>query len=257
MAGKKPKAQATAEGQEAGAAAAAEPAAAAPRQELPAQPAFIQILDAYLARDPAARSRLDVVLNSTGLKAVGWHHLCHWVWNLSFWSWSPQTLARMLANVGRWLTGIEIHPQAKVGRRLFIDHGMGVVIGSTTTIGDDVSIYQGVTLGGITQTDKGKRHPSIGDRAIIGAGAKVLGPIEVGADARVGSNAVVVKDVPAGVTVVGVPAHPAGSPAAKKGFVAYGGACCDEEDPARLAAELRELKEEVAKLRRERKDKDG
>ena len=250
MAARKPKAQAA--GQEAGAAEAAEaaPPAAAPPRELPAQPAFIQMLDAYLARDPAARSRMDVVLNSTGLKAVGWHHLCHRLWR-----WGLKTLARMLANIGRFFTGIEIHPEAKVGRRLFIDHGVGVVIGSTTVIGDDVSIYQGVTLGGITQVDKGKRHPSIGDRAIIGAGAKVLGPIEVGADARVGSNAVVVKDVPAGETVVGVPAHPAGSPAAKKGFVAYGGACCDDDDPARLAAELRELKAEVAQLRSKAQEK--
>lgn len=150
-------------------------------------------------RDPAARNWLEVLLNYPGLHAVLMHRMNHklWLWNL-------KTLARWLSQFSRWLTGIEIHPGATIGRRFFIDHGMGVVIGETAEIGDDVTIYQGVTLGG-TSWKKGKRHPTLEDGVIVGAGAKVLGPFTVGRNARIGSNAVVTKEVPESATVVGIP----------------------------------------------------
>lgn len=150
-------------------------------------------------RDPAARNWFEVLLNYPGLHAI----LCHRVHH-RLWKWRLKTLARWLSQVARWFTGIEIHPGAKIGRRFFIDHGMGVVIGETAEIGDDVTIYQGVTLGG-TSWKKGKRHPTLEDGVIIGAGAKVLGPFTVGKNARVGSNAVVTKEVPESATVVGIP----------------------------------------------------
>jgi serine O-acetyltransferase len=150
-------------------------------------------------RDPAARNAFEVLTTYPGLHAVLFHRLSH-----RLWCWRLRWLARVLSNVGRWLTGIEIHPGARLGRRFFIDHGMGVVIGETAEIGEDCTIYHGVTLGG-TSWKKGKRHPTLRDRVVVGAGAKILGPIEVGDDARVGSNAVVLKDVPAGATVVGIP----------------------------------------------------
>ena len=210
--------------------------------------AMLAVLDSYQERDPAVRNRLEVALTSTGLHAVMWHRMCHFLWSKGL-----CLVARMLSNVGRWLFGIEIHPQVQIGRRLFIDHGMGIVIGSTSVIGDDVSIYQGVTLGGITQSDKGKRHPTLGDGAVIGAGAKVLGPITIGANARVGSNAVVVKDVPDNVTVVGVPARLAGGD--KGGFVAYAGTECEDDehkrmvaDVASLSAVVKELEEKIKRL---------
>ena len=151
------------------------------------------------SRDPAARNTLEVLLNYPGLHAVLFHRLAHWLWHHNL-----KQLARVLSTFSRWLTGIEIHPGARIGRRFFIDHGMGVVIGETTEIADNVTLYQGVTLGG-TSWEKGKRHPTVLEGTIVGAGAKVLGPITVGADARIGSNAVVVKDVPPGATVVGIP----------------------------------------------------
>src|SRR5690554_2194717 len=150
-------------------------------------------------RDPAARSRWEVLLCYPGLHAVWLHRIAHWLWLRD-----ARLLARMVSNLGRWLTGIEIHPGARVGRRFFIDHGMGVVIGETAEIGDDVTLYQGVTLGG-TSWNKGKRHPTLEDGVIVGAGAKILGPFSVGAGAKVGSNAVVTKEIPAGATVVGIP----------------------------------------------------
>jgi serine O-acetyltransferase len=150
-------------------------------------------------RDPAARNFFEVLTNYPGLHAIWWHRLNHKLWT-SNWKW----LARFLSTVARWLTGVEIHPGAKIGRRFFIDHGMGVVIGETAEIGDDVTLYHGVTLGG-TSWNPGKRHPTLGNNVVIGAGAKVLGPLYVGENARIGSNAVVVKDVPAGATVVGIP----------------------------------------------------
>ncbi|AJQ96084.1 serine O-acetyltransferase [Gynuella sunshinyii] len=150
-------------------------------------------------RDPAARNFFEVITTYPGLHAVLFHRLSH-----KLWCWDFKWLARMLSTFARWLTGIEIHPGAKIGRRFFIDHGMGVVIGGTAEIGDDVTIYQGVTLGG-TSLEPGKRHPTLENNVIVGAGAKILGPFTVGEGARIGSNAVVTKPVPAGATVVGVP----------------------------------------------------
>ncbi len=152
-------------------------------------------------RDPAARSTLEVMFAYPGLHALWLHRINHW-----FWTHGLFLLARFSSHVTRFLTGIEIHPGARIGPRFFIDHGMGVVIGETTEIGADCSIYHGVTLGGTTW-NKGKRHPTLEPGVIIGAGAKVLGPITLGAGARIGSNAVVVRDVPPGSTVVGVPGH--------------------------------------------------
>jgi len=150
-------------------------------------------------RDPAARNSFEVLTTYPGLHAVLLYRLSHF-----YWSWGLKWLARLTSSFGRLLTGIEIHPGAKIGRRFFIDHGMGVVIGETAEIGDDVTLYHGVTLGGTTWK-KGKRHPTLANDVVVGAGAKVLGPIEIGEGARIGSNAVVVKDVPAGATVVGIP----------------------------------------------------
>lgn len=150
-------------------------------------------------RDPAARSSFEILTTYPGLHAIWWHRVCHKLWRGN-WKW----LARFLSTIARWLTGVEIHPGAKIGRRFFIDHGMGVVIGETAEIGDDVTLYHGVTLGG-TSWNPGKRHPTLANGVVIGAGAKVLGPLMVGENARIGSNAVVVKDVPAGATVIGIP----------------------------------------------------
>ena len=152
-------------------------------------------------RDPAARTRWEVITCYPGFHALLFHRLAHCLWGLEF-KW----LARFVSHIARWLTGIEIHPGASIGRRFFIDHGMGVVIGETAEIGDDCTLYHGVTLGG-TSWNKGKRHPTLGNGVVIGAGAKVLGPITVGAGAKIGSNAVVVKEVPAGATAIGIPAR--------------------------------------------------
>ena len=152
-------------------------------------------------RDPAARNAFEVLTTYPGLHAVILHRISHRLWR-----WRLKWLARFLAMFSRWLTGIEIHPAAHVGRRFFIDHGMGVVIGETAIIGDDCTIYHGVTLGGTTW-GKGKRHPTLCNNVVVGAGAKVLGPIVVGEGARIGSNAVAVRDVPSGSTVVGIPGH--------------------------------------------------
>ena len=185
-------------------------------------------------RDPAARTFFEVLTTYPGLHAILLHRFAHGLWGMGF-KW----LARLSSHLARWLTGIEIHPGAKIGRRVFIDHGMGVVIGETAEVGDDCTLYHGVTLGG-TSWQKGKRHPTLAPGVIIGAGAKVLGPITVGAGAKVGSNAVVVKDVPAGATAVGIPArileaekekHAAIEAAANKlGFSAYG-VGADMNDP--------------------------
>ena len=152
-------------------------------------------------RDPAARSALETIFTCPGFQAILLHRLNHWLWNKKLY-----LLARFSAHIARFFTGVEIHPGAKIGRRFFIDHGMGIVIGETSEIGNDVSIYHGVTLGGTTW-QKGKRHPTLKDNVVIGAGAKILGPITVGEGARIGCNSVVVKDVPADATVVGVPGH--------------------------------------------------
>lgn len=156
-------------------------------------------VDSVIERDPAARSKLEVMLVYSGLHAVWIHRITHWLWGHKV-----RFLARWISQFARWFTGIEIHPGATIGPGFFIDHGMGVVIGETAEIGADVTLYHGVTLGG-TSLNKKKRHPTIGDRVVIGAGAKVLGAIEIGADSRVGANAVVVKSVPENSVVVGVP----------------------------------------------------
>ena len=189
-------------------------------------------------RDPAARNTFDVLTTYPGIHAVLMHRFTHGLWMAGL-KW----LARVFSNLARWYTGIEIHPGAVIGRRFFIDHGMGVVIGETTEIGDDCTLYHGVTLGG-TSWDKGKRHPTLGNNVVIGAGAKVLGPIEIGDGVRIGSNAVVLKSVPADMTVVGVPGRLVGvthepddkrqAIAKKMGFDAYG-ATRDMPDPVATA----------------------
>jgi len=188
-------------------------------------------------RDPAARNTFDVLTTYPGVHAMLFHRLAHRLWGFGL-AWP----ARLIAMLSRWLTGIEIHPAARIGRRFFIDHGMGVVIGETAEIGDDCTLYHGVTLGG-TSWEKGKRHPTLKDNVVVGAGAKVLGPITLGSGSRIGSNAVVVKDVPEGGTMVGVPGRLAvrverderrEAFARKIGFDAYGGAQ-DMPDPVARA----------------------
>ncbi len=161
-------------------------------------------VEAVFQRDPAARSRLEVVLCYPGVHALIFHRVAHACWVRDW-----KLTGRFVSQVGRFMTGIEIHPGAVIGRRFFIDHGMGVVIGETAEIGDDVTLYQGVSLGGVS-LDPGKRHPTLGNGVVVGAGAAVLGPFTVGDGARIGSNAVVVREVPAGVTVVGIPARATG-----------------------------------------------
>ncbi len=178
-------------------------------------------------RDPAARHTLEILTTYPGVHAVLFHRLAHACWNIQL-KW----LARVISHFSRWITGIEIHPGAKLGRRLFIDHGMGIVIGETAEIGEDCTLYHGVTLGG-TSWQKGKRHPTLGNNVVIGAGAKVLGPLSVGDNARIGSNSVVVKDVEPGATMVGLPAHAVGSDDYKRAngqFDAYGHKP-DDDDP--------------------------
>jgi serine O-acetyltransferase len=156
---------------------------------------------AVLESDPAARSAFEVIILYPGLHAVWVHHLSHWLWRHGL-----RFMARYVSQVARLFTGIEIHPAAELGRRLFIDHGMGTVIGETAIVGDDVTLYQGVTLGG-TGKEKGKRHPTLGDKVVIGSGAKVLGNITIGDNCRIGAGSVVLRNVPANSTIVGVPGH--------------------------------------------------
>lgn len=163
---------------------------------------FRQIRDdinSVFDRDPAALSALEIIFCYPGLHAVWLHRIAHWFWQQGWFF-----LGRFISHISRFLTGIEIHPGAKIGKRFFIDHGMGVVIGETAEIGDDVTIYHGVTLGGVTW-DKVKRHPTLEDKVVVGSGAKILGPFTVGRGARIGSNSVVVKEVPPNATVVGIP----------------------------------------------------
>jgi serine O-acetyltransferase len=179
-------------------------------------------------RDPAARSTWEVLTCYPGLHAVWLHRVAHWFWRIGL-KW----VGRLVSHLSRWFTGIEIHPAVIVGRRVFIDHGMGVVIGETAEIGDDCTIYQGVTLGGTSLYRGAKRHPTLGRRVVVSAGAKVLGGFTVGDDAKVGSNAVVLKEVPPGATVVGVPGRivegsEKGSD--KPQFAAYG-VVPNQEDP--------------------------
>src|SRR6266704_6640773 len=190
--------------------------------------------------DPAARTRWEVLTCYPGLHALTWHRwVAHPLWHRGL-----RWLARWLSHWARWLTGIEIHPGATIGRRVFIDHGMGVVIGETAELGDDCTLYHGVTLGG-TSWNKGKRHPTLKQGVVIGAGAKLLGPIVVGEGAKIGSNAVVVKDVPAGATALGIPARvildeqdkTREEKAAKLGFSAYAVTSKAEDDPLAKAVQ--------------------
>jgi serine O-acetyltransferase len=200
-------------------------------------------IEAVFERDPAARSRREVLLCYPGVHARLIHRAAHALWRRGW-----HLAGRCLSQLGRFLTGIEIHPGAQIGRRLFIDHGMGVVIGETAVIGDDVTLYHQVTLGGVS-TKPGKRHPTVGDGVVIGAGAAVLGPITVGRGARIGSNAVVLKDVPPGATMVGVPARAVGpqpAAAAETCFPAYGTGPGASVDP--VVRTLERLAEEVERL---------
>ncbi|MFU0799435.1 MAG: serine O-acetyltransferase [Xylanivirga thermophila] len=158
-------------------------------------------INAVLERDPAARNAFEVLLCYPGIHAIILHRIAHWFYNKGW-----RLIARIISQINRFITGIEIHPAAKIGKGLFIDHGMGVVIGETAEIGDNVTIYQGATLGG-TGKETGKRHPTIGNNVVISTGAKVLGPFKVGDNSKIGANAVVLKEVPANCTAVGVPAH--------------------------------------------------
>ena len=205
-------------------------------------------IDATLARDPAARSRLEVVLCYPGFHALLYYRFGNWLWRRG-WHLS----GRFVSHVGRVLSGIEIHPGARIGKRLFIDHGMGVVIGETAEIGDDCTLYHGVTLGGTRPSrDQGgqKRHPTIGNDVIVGSGAQVLGPIRVGDGARIGAASVVLKDVPDGATMVGNPARQVGRRAASgeapPAFEPYG---ISGEIPDPIARALNALLDEVSSLR--------
>jgi serine O-acetyltransferase len=211
---------------------------------------LIEEIDAYMERDPAAHSRLMVIVSYPGLHAHIWHWFAHWLWGIRLF-----ILARLVGHFGRWITGIEIHPAATIGRRFVIDHGMGVVIGETAEIGDDVTLYHGVTLGGIAPAVESdsqkqvKRHPTLMDGAIVGSGAQILGPVIVGRNARIGANAVVVKDVPDGVTVVGIPAKPVDAPIeASDRFAAYG--TPTDDTPAREERAIAGLLNEMSTLRR-------
>ncbi len=226
-------------------------------------------IQTVFTRDPAAHSTWEVITTSPGLHAIWLYYLSHGLWRRN-WRWS----GRFLSHLARWLTGVEIHPGADIGRRFFIDHGMGVVIGETSQIGDDCSIYHGVTLGGTTW-QKGKRHPTLQESVVVGAGAKILGPITVGSGAKIGSNAVVVRNVPDGATVVGIPGHilqPKERRATGRGpvvkstdadapaFDAYASSA-DTTDPIQrdletLMERVRELEQELHALRTQGKQKD-
>ena len=208
-------------------------------------------IDGIMQRDPAARSRLEVALCYPSFHAMLFYRLSHWLWTREW-----RLPARFLSNIGRLLTDIEIHPGARIGKRFFADHGLGVVIGETAEIGDDVTLYQGVTLGGVSPSVNSaaqvgvKRHPTLADGVIIAAGAKIIGPIVVGAGARVGAKAVVLREVQPGTTVVGIPARVAGRSrprdAEERDFAAYGLTESGINDPLMKSVEA--LQEQVARL---------
>ena len=215
---------------------------------------------AILERDPAARGTFEVLTCYPGLHALWLHRIAHYFWKTeaSVFQW----VGRFISMIARWLTGIEIHPGARLGRGVFIDHGMGVVIGETTEIGDHCTIYQGVTLGGTSLVKGSKRHPTLASGVVVGAGAKVLGPFTVGEGAKIGSNAVVIKAVPAGATVIGIPARVVDEKYADSmarqtegdRFAAYG-VMPGAQDPVdvvlhQLVDELKRLQEEVDRLKR-------
>jgi serine O-acetyltransferase len=213
-------------------------------------------IDGMMQRDPAARSRLEVALCYPGFHAIVFHRIAHPLWNRGW-----KVLARWISQVGRFMTGIEIHPGATIGRSFFVDHGMGVVVGETSVIGDNVTLYHGVTLGGVapsvdsdSQRDQ-KRHPTLGDNVIVGSGAQVLGPITVGHGARIGANAVVTKDVECCVTMVGIPAKQVSKVAAEESFEPYGTPMGDVPDPDAavidgLRTQIGDLKEKIGEVAR-------
>ena len=204
-------------------------------------------LDAILERDPATHSRFEAILCNAGFHSICVYRLAHSLWNKNF-----HITARVLSQIARFLTGVEIHPAARIGKNFMIDHGMGVVIGETTEIGDNVTLYHDVTLGGTTVFDEHgkrciKRHPTIGNNVIIGSGAQVLGPITLGNNCKVGSNAIVIKNIPANTTVVGFPAHSTAISKSKK-FCSYGLNTTDNDE---LSETLIHLSEDIHHLRQE------
>lgn len=210
------------------------------------QSGLIAYLDSVKSRDPAARSRWDVLFYP-GVLALAMHRVANWLWEGRLYF-----IARLVNHLARFLTQIDIHPGARIGRRFFLDHGFSV-IGESAEIGDDVTIYQHVTLGGTNPTTGvgGKRHPTLRDGVVVGSGAQVLGPVEVGAGAKIGANSVVTKDVAPGSTVVGIPAKPVPVDTVhySPGFIPYGTPCGEDCDPSRVG--LAELEREIAALRRE------
>ena len=199
-------------------------------------------IDSVIERDPAARSRAEVILCYPGFHAILFYRLANMAWRSKFY-----LLGRFISNLGKILTGVDIHPGAKIGRRLFIDHATGLVIGETAEVGDDVTLYHGVTLGGISLA-KGKRHPTLEDGVIVGAGAQILGPIRVGAGARIGANAVVLSDVATGSTMVGIPARMImqRDQIGDKEFRAYGTPTGDVPDP--VARAFDNLRTQISQL---------
>lgn len=216
---------------------------------------ILQDVDAVIARDPATRNRTEAFLLSSGLHAILIYRLSHYLWSRNF-----RLTSRIISQFGRFLTGVEIHPGAKIGHGFFIDHGMGVVIGETTEIGNNVTLYHDVTLGGTTVFDKNgkvtaKRHPTIGNNVIIGSGSQILGPIKIGNNAKIGSNAIVTKDVPANTTVVGLAAHKVEDlKKNSKQFCAYGLDGQTEEciNTDSLYREVKALRQEINELKNEK-----
>ena len=198
-------------------------------------------------RDPAARSYWEIITTYPGVHAILFHRLAHRLWKLKLY-W----IGRAISHIGRFFTGIEIHPGAVIGQRFFIDHGMGVVIGETAVIGDDCTLYHGVTLGG-TSWKQGKRHPTLENKVVVGAGAKILGPITIGSSAKIGSNAVVISDVPANATAIGIPARVVDSEKKKTSSFSPYAVSKDEDDPMLktlqgLIAEVAEQKKQLDSL---------
>lgn len=198
-------------------------------------------IDVVFEQDPAARSRLEVILTYSGVHAIWNHRIAHWFWNKKCYF-----IARAISQISRFFTGIEIHPGAKIGQRLFIDHGMGVVIGETCEIGDNVTIYQGVTLGG-TGKEKGKRHPTVEDNVLIASGAKVLGSFTIGKNSRIGAGSVVLKEVPPNSTVVGIP----GRIVLQDGVKVNSSGLDHHKLPDPISDKFRELEEQIAELKKE------
>ncbi|MBF42783.1 MAG: serine O-acetyltransferase [Gammaproteobacteria bacterium] len=207
---------------------------------------FKQDLSIVFERDPAARSYLEILTTYPGVHAILFHRVAHKIWKIKlFW------LGRLISHISRLLTGIEIHPGAEIGSRFFIDHGMGVVIGETSVIGNDCTLYHGVTLGG-TSWKQGKRHPTLENKVVVGAGAKILGPITIGSGAKIGSNAVVVKDIPANATAVGIPARVVDEDQKKaSGFSPYA-VGKDDDDP--MSEVLQKLVDKLDKQERRIKE---